>query len=77
VIEVDSKFLDAYKISNIWPHPAQSVAVPDGIRFRFDAAEGMPAMILFHLSPEGMGLFRPKLGIAGGEPVELPVFIYP
>jgi hypothetical protein len=77
LIEVDSAFLDAYKISSIWPQPVQSTAVAHGVRFRFDVAEGMPATIAFHVSPERMGFFRPKLTIAGAEPVELPVFIFP
>jgi hypothetical protein len=77
LIEVDSAFLNAYKISSIWPQPVQSTALAHGVRFRFDVAEGMPATIVFHVSPQRMGFFRPKLTIAGAEPVELPVFIFP
>jgi hypothetical protein len=77
LIEVDNAFLGAYKISSISPQPAQSTAVAHGVRFRFDVAEGTPATIVFHVSPQRMGLFRPKLTIAGAQPVELPVFIFP
>jgi hypothetical protein len=75
-IEVDDEFVDAYKISNIRPQPVQSSAVTQGMRFRFDA-EGTPSTILFHVEPDRIGFFRPKVTIAGGEPVELPVIIYP
>ncbi len=76
-IEVDSRFLDIYKITSVQPQPAQSIAVAHGIRFRFDAAEAMPATISFYVTPERMGFFRPRLTIAGGSEIEIPVFIYP
>ena len=76
-VEVDSTFLDIYKITSIQPQPARSIAAAHGIRFRFDAAEGTPATISFYVTPERMGFFRPKLTIAGGNGIEVPVFIYP
>jgi hypothetical protein len=64
-------------ISSIQPRPAQATAAGHGIRFRFDASQGMPARILLYVEPQRIGFFRPKLMIGGGDAIELPVFIYP
>jgi hypothetical protein len=76
-IEVDEAFADAFKITEIRPQPAQSMAVANGMRFRFDAAPNEPATIYFHLSPENVGFATPHLGLGGRDRVALPTFIYP
>jgi hypothetical protein len=76
-IEIDEAFANAFRITEIRPQPAQSVAIANGMRFRFDAVPNAPATIYFHLSPERIGFAAPQLGLAGRDRVALPTFIYP
>ncbi len=77
VIAVDDEFLRAYDIRSIRPEPAQSVALGYGVRFRLETTPQMPATIYFQVQTARMGFFRPRLTIAGGPAVELPILIYP
>ncbi len=76
-IEVDRAFIEAFKIETIRPEPRQSTAISDGMRLQFGATPREPATIVFYCTAERIGLSRPRLGLAGRELVELPVFVYP
>ena len=77
VIDVDRVFVEAFKITTLRPEPTLAMATANGLRMRFATAPGEPATILLYVSPERVGLSRPRLGLNGRTPVELPVFIYP
>lgn len=77
VVAVDDEFMRAYDIRSIRPEPAQSVALAHGIRFRLETDPQTPATIYFHLQTARLGYFRPRLTIADGPAVELPILIYP
>ncbi len=77
VLDIDEEFASAFKITEIWPQPVQSTAIPGGMRLRFDAAPGAPATIHFHVSPEEIGFIQPRLGLSGRDRIALPTFTYP
>lgn len=78
-LQVDQSFLEMFTISSMRPEPTEAVATSHGLRLRFKVEPGSDghATIYFELSPETIGFRRTRLGLAGHEPVELPVFIHP
>jgi len=75
--DIDEGFADAFRITEIRPQPAQSIATADGMRFRFATAPNAPATIYFHLSPEKIGVLRAGVGLGGRERLALTTVIYP
>lgn len=76
-IEAGGELLKGFKIETVRPAPVRSVAVEDGIRFQFATLAGVPATLYIHLRAERIGYFRPMIRIAEGQPIEIPVFVYP
>jgi hypothetical protein len=76
-LDIDEVFADAFRITEIRPQPAQSIAMADGMRFRFATAPNAPATIYFHLSPEKIGISRAGLGLGGRERLALTIVTYP
>ena len=77
-IQIGQSFLEAFKISSMQPAPAESITTPHGLLLRFKAEPGEGRAIIYvEVSPEAIGFHSTRLGLAGREPVDLPVFIYP
>ena len=76
-LDIDEAFADAFRITEIRPQPAQSVAMADGMRFRFATAANAPATIYLHLSPEKIGVSRAGVGLGGRERLALTIVTYP
>jgi hypothetical protein len=76
-LDIDERFAEAFRITEIRPQPAQSVAMADGMRFRFATTPNAPATIYFHLSPEKIGVSRAGLGLGGRERLALTTVTYP
>ena len=58
------------------PSPAESVVGDGGITYTFLATQ-TPAAIKFGLQPDGPGVYRMAVGIAGQPPLESTVFVLP
>lgn len=76
-IEVDEAFTNALQITTIRPQPVQSMAVANGMRFRFEADARAATALYLYVRPEEVGSSRLRLGLADEAPVELPMFTYP
>lgn len=77
VVEAGGELLKGFKIEILRPEPVRSVAIEDGIRFHFATLAGVPATLYIHLRAERIGYFRPTIRIADGQPIEIPIFVYP
>ena len=78
-VEIDlfNSFRDAMKITDIQPAPVRATALADRMRLRFAAIEGHDAAIYVYATPEKFGRTRVQLGLAGADPLALPLLVYP
>ena len=58
------------------PSPAQSVIGDGGITYTFPITQ-IPASIKFGLQPDGPGVYRMAVGIAGQPPLESKIYVLP
>lgn len=76
-LAVGRAYLDRNRVVRVTPEPAWSAAGADRAEFEFPAADpGRPAVITFHLDPQGAGGRRAELA-AGGSAVAFDQFVYP
>jgi hypothetical protein len=60
----------------IIPSPAETTIGNGGLTYTFPAS-GTPAFVKFGLQPDGPGIYRMKIGIAGEQPLESRVIVMP
>lgn len=76
-ILLSPEFLNAFTVQAMLPEPSEWRGVPGGLELVFQREENAPLSVYMSIVPEGVGLVRSEIGLAGSEPARLTQFIFP
>jgi hypothetical protein len=65
---VNRSFLNHYQVQDVTPHPQETTIQPQRLTYTFAALKGNgPAVITFHLMPQGVGRHAAQIGCGPAE----------
>lgn len=77
-IAITSAYLDAFKIEDIKPQPAEQLAAGEFIIFAFPRVDArQPLHVSFKLRPEDYGSVQGRVQLMGGSTIDVRQFILP
>jgi hypothetical protein len=75
---VSRPYLEAVRVEEVTPEPAQVEAGQDRLVYVFRVADpARPATVSFHLKPERPGALTGHVGVGDGTPLRFEQFVYP
>lgn len=76
-LHLNSEFMEAFMIEDIWPQPLTSVGDPGGVGFVFAAPAGQRFPVYIALRPSKVGRVSAAARVNDEEPVSFSLFVYP
>ncbi len=75
---IDREYLNAIEIEKVEPEPKSVEAGRDQLTYVFKLERpDIPTTLLFHITPQDLGLHKIRVGIDGGEELRFSQFTYP